>query len=61
MRDTFNFVQKMSGIATYTSYDLKMFDELFNPKRIQYFVLPFNVDNYKKYISNDDVKAVLGV
>ena len=40
----------IDGIATYTSYDLKMFDELFNPKRIQYFVLPFNVDNYKKYI-----------
>ena len=29
----------IDGIATYTSYDLKMFDELFNPKRIQYFVL----------------------
>ena len=27
-----------------------MFDELFNPKRIQYFILPFNVENYKKYI-----------
>lgn len=40
----------IDGIATYTSYDLKMFDELFNPKRIQYFVLPFNVENYKKYI-----------
>lgn len=40
----------IDGIATYTSYDLKMFDELFNPKRIQYFVLPFDVDNYTKYI-----------
>ena len=40
----------IDGIATYTSYDLKMFDELFNPKRIQYFILPFNVENYKKYI-----------
>lgn len=40
----------IDGIATYTSYDLKMFDELFNPKKIQYFILPFNVENYKKYI-----------
>ncbi len=40
----------VDGIATYTSYDLKMFDELFNPKRTQYFVLPFDVENYKKYI-----------
>lgn len=40
----------VDGIATYTSYDLKMFDELFNPKRIQYFILPFDVENYKKYI-----------
>ena len=40
----------IDGIATYTSYDLKMFDELFNPKRVQYFILPFDVENYKKYI-----------
>lgn len=40
----------IDGIATYTSYDLKMFDELFNPKRIQYFILPFDIENYKKYI-----------
>ena len=40
----------VDGIATYTSYDLKMYDELFNPKRIQYFILPFDVENYKKYI-----------
>ncbi len=40
----------IDGIATYTSYDLKMFDELFNPKKIQYFILPFDVENYKKYI-----------
>ena len=39
----------VDGIATYTSYDLKMYDELFNPKRIQYFILPFDVENYKKY------------
>lgn len=40
----------IDGIATYTSYDLKMFDELFNPKRVQYFILPFDVENYKKYV-----------
>jgi len=40
----------IDGIATYTSYDLKMYDELFNPKRIQYFIIPFNEENYKKYI-----------
>ena len=40
----------IDGIATYTSYDLKMFDELFHPKRIQYFILPFDVGNYIKYV-----------
>ncbi|MBO5478090.1 MAG: hypothetical protein J6A15_10140 [Clostridia bacterium] len=40
----------IDGIATYTSYDLKMFDELFNPKRVQYFILPFDVENYTKYV-----------
>ena len=40
----------IDGIATYTSYDLRMFDELFNPSKIQYFILPFDVDNYRKYI-----------
>lgn len=37
-------------ISTYTSYDLKMFDELFNSDKMQYFILPFDVENYKKYI-----------
>ena len=37
-------------MVTYTSYDLKMFDELFHPKRIQYFILPFDVGNYTKYV-----------
>lgn len=40
----------IDGIATYTSYDLKMFDELFNPKKVQYFILPFDVENYTKYV-----------
>ena len=27
-----------------------MFDELFQPKRMQYFILPFDVSNYTKYV-----------
>ena len=40
----------IDGIATYTSYDLKMFDELFNSATIPYFILPFEQENYTKYI-----------
>lgn len=40
----------LDGIATYTSYDLKMFDELFNSNSIPYFILPFDSENYKKYV-----------
>ena len=40
----------VEGIATYTSFDLKMFDQLFDPASIQTFILPFDVENYKKYI-----------
>ncbi len=40
----------LDGIATYTSYDLKMYDELFTSGNIPYFILPFNEENYKKYI-----------
>lgn len=40
----------LDGIATYTSYDLKMYDELFNSSTIPYFILPFDVENYKKYV-----------
>ena len=40
----------LDGIATYASYDLKMFDELFNSSTIPYYILPFDVENYKKYI-----------
>lgn len=40
----------LDGIATYTSYDLKMFDELFNSNAIPYFILPFDAENYKKYV-----------
>jgi len=40
----------LDGIATYTSPDLKMFDELFPASDMQYFILPFDQDNYTKYI-----------
>lgn len=40
----------LDGIATYTSYDLKMFDELFNSNAIPYYILPFDSENYKKYV-----------
>ena len=40
----------IDGIATYTSYDLKMFDELFNSANIPYYILPFDQSNYTKYI-----------
>ena len=40
----------LDGIATYTSYDLKMYDELFNSASIPYYILPFDIDNYRKYV-----------
>lgn len=40
----------LDGIATYTSYDLKMYDELFNSSTIPYYILPFDIENYKKYV-----------
>lgn len=40
----------LDGIATYTSYDLKMYDELFNSASIPYYILPFDIENYKKYV-----------
>ena len=40
----------LDGIATYTSYDLKMYDELFNSSSIPYYILPFDADNYRKYV-----------
>ena len=40
----------LDGIATYTSFDLKMYDELFNSSTIPYYILPFDIDNYRKYI-----------
>ena len=40
----------LDGIVTYTSYDLKTYDELFASQSIPYFILPFHEENYKKYI-----------
>jgi hypothetical protein len=40
----------LDGIATYTSYDLKMYDELLNSSTIPYYILPFDMENYRKYI-----------
>ncbi len=40
----------LDGIATYTSYDLKMYDELFNSANIPYYILPMDIENYKKYV-----------
>lgn len=40
----------LDGIATYTSYDLKMYDELLNSNTIPYYILPLDIDNYRKYI-----------
>lgn len=40
----------LDGIATYTSYDLRMYDELLNSSTIPYYILPFDIENYRKYI-----------
>ena len=40
----------IDGIATYTSYDLKMYDELFNSSNMPYYILPFDISNYTKYV-----------
>ena len=40
----------LDGIAVYTSYDLKMYDELLNSSTLPYYILPFDMENYRKYI-----------
>ena len=40
----------LDGIATYTSPDLKMFDDLFTASEMTYYILPFDQENYTKYI-----------
>lgn len=40
----------LDGIATYTSPDLKMFDDLFTASEMTYHILPFDQENYTKYV-----------
>jgi len=40
----------VDGIATYTSPDLRMYDELFPASEMQYYILPFDQENYAKYV-----------
>ena len=40
----------IDGIATYTSFDLKTYDEIFKDGNIPYYVLPFHEENYRKYV-----------
>ena len=40
----------IDGIATYTSPDLRMYDELFPASEMQYYILPFDQENYAKYV-----------
>ena len=40
----------LDGIATYTSPDLKMFDPLFTSSEMTYYILPFDQENYVKYV-----------
>ena len=40
----------LDGIATYTSPDLKMFDDLFTASEMTYHILPFEQENYVKYV-----------
>ena len=40
----------LDGIATYTSSDMRMFDTLFPSSQMTYYILPFDQENYIKYI-----------
>lgn len=40
----------VEGIATYTSFDFRTIEELMDPSTIPCYVIPFDVENYKKYI-----------
>ncbi len=40
----------IDGMATYTTPDLKAYDELFYADQMKYFELSFDQENYKKYI-----------
>lgn len=40
----------LDAIATHTSYDLKMFDDLFTSSEMPYYIIPFDQENYAKYV-----------
>lgn len=40
----------LDGIATYTSPDLKMVDDLFTSSEMTYYIIPFEQENYAKYV-----------
>ena len=40
----------IDGISTYSSYDLKMYEQLFSSSKLPYYIMPFNEDNYRKYV-----------
>lgn len=39
----------IDGMATYTTPDLKSYDELFSVDKMEYFTIPFETENYAKY------------
>ncbi len=39
----------IDGMSTYTTPDLKSYDELFSIDKMEYFTLPFETENYAKY------------
>ena len=40
----------LEGISTYTSFDFNTIERLFEPSEVKCYILPFDVENYKKYI-----------
>jgi len=40
----------LEGISTYTSFDFNTIEQLFDASNVQFYVLPFDVENYKKYV-----------
>lgn len=40
----------LNGIAVYSSPDLKMFDDLFVSSEMTYYTIPFDQENYVKYV-----------
>ena len=40
----------LEGISTYTSFDFNTIEQLFDASLVPFYVLPFDVENYKKYV-----------